>query len=191
MAIKTGSIVLVNHKKGIFSHLIKFFTKSKYSHSAIVTGKLIEPDSVLSAETIISLYPLSNYENKDYDFDIFEMSYDEELLLKYTREAYEKYAYQNYGYLQLLWFVYRWFMGLFHIDVRKQGNWFPEGIICSELVYNYLKSLAQKKSFLFLLYLEKWNSNAFTPEDLAEVINKEPKIFKLVASYKDGKYIPV
>lgn len=179
---KTGSIIILNNKKGVFPKLVRFFTRSSFSHVAITLGKIIpNSESVLTAEgSGITVHPLKRYyENKNYDFSIYELKVaTEKELQQLTLNMYEKDVYKPYAFFQNLWFIYRWFVEFFGMDVRKQGNWFPNNSICSEHGYQLLMMVAKLKNLKDLeKKLNEWNSNCFSPEDCFQVIKQFPQYF--------------
>lgn len=185
---KTGSIILLNNKKGIFPALIRFFTKSKYTHCAITMGTLMPKcESILTAELLITVHPLQRYfDTSHYEFSIFEINGIEEKHLEIiVNDMYEKRVSRGYAVWQKLWYVYRYIAELFGFDVRKQGNWFPKNDDCSEEAYDTLIQISEFCNMTALRSkLGEWNSNCFSPNDFNIIANSFPDIFKRVVHKK-------
>jgi hypothetical protein len=180
---KTGSVVLLNNKKGLFGWLIRKVTGAPYTHCAITMGKIIPKcDSILTAETLITVHPLQQYyDTPHYEFSIYEINVKESILEAVVLDLYEKRALRGYAFWQNLWFVYRRIAEKFGYDVRKQKNWFPKSDNCSEETYDMLVEIAKAAQLRALEFkLQEWNSNTFSPVDFKTVADQYPKIFKEV-----------
>ena len=187
--IETGSIILIN-KKGadagfflrIFCALQRFFTKQPFTHCALVAFRQLEGYFALSVEELVTLRQVKDYFNfANSDVYIYNVKAPTELKAKLISEQIKNYLGQSYGYPQLLWFVYRWVAELFNIDVRNQCNWFTNGKICSESVYNYLSGLNIPE----LQYdLDEYNENTCNVGDIDLIIGHHPEYFELIYSNK-------
>ena len=189
-----GAIVLVDSKGTSFiSKCIKFFTGRvakrngvpSYTHAMFEVGDVCGVRSVLSAEELMAVMPLDKF-RKDTKFRIYSVNDDVKLIYvkEVLKEMYQT-AGNRYGFLQLLWFVYRWAVEIMGFDVRRNKNFFPKGDICSEQTYRYLmKRLENTESCNDLrIFLEQWNENTVHPVDIAIVVKKFPRVFKLEESY--------
>jgi hypothetical protein len=82
---------------------------------------------------------------------------------------------QSYGVLEYPFLIYRLICSKIGLDVKKQKNWTNRGVICSELVTDYL--IACGLGYLFVDFGE---SACVTPQDLYEIVNKHPELFREV-----------
>ncbi|OGU56696.1 MAG: hypothetical protein A2V66_16280 [Ignavibacteria bacterium RBG_13_36_8] len=171
-----GDFIILNNKEAnILSRAIKFFTRSKFTHTAIGMGKVLGEEATLGAELLISVLPLKRWtEDSEVEVIIYRpVKIPSKIKREIVKEMYEHFVGTEYGYFQLLWFIWRWIAEGLGFDVRKRGNWFPEGTICSELNFYYLERLAKYYNDNDLtVRLQEWNGNNFTPRDAYTVINE-------------------
>lgn len=180
---RTGDVYLWNAVRGGFlSSAIRFFTRSGFSHSSI--GWFIggEVQAQLEANLLVGLNPLvtgdPEYTHKRYRF----RAIPEEVLAVWVRHLWQEFSGKQYGVLQLPWFVWRWLLQ--HVlKVKKEFHhtWFPNGTICSELVYQYFQFaalyLSQHGRPEFEKALEGYGADTVSPQDLWEIINACPQEF--------------
>ena len=83
----------------------------------------------------------------------------------------------DYGFLQLIWFVWRWLNGLVGRTVGREKTWFPAGKICSELVSDYFTHFP---AYAQALAAEDYSENTCAPEDLYQMVIKNPSLFTLI-----------
>jgi Orthopoxvirus protein of unknown function (DUF830). len=125
MEFQVGDIVLYKGN-GIVSKLVKFFTKSEYTHVSM----LISSNHIIEA----NWYKKSNIVRFEYDENTIEV-YRIKGGLDYTKQiAIIQHSYdflnKKYDYKQIFWYIYEYFFG------KKNKNIFNSNqrLICSELV---------------------------------------------------------
>ncbi|MGB2960620.1 MAG: hypothetical protein WBD30_17205 [Bacteroidota bacterium] len=178
-----GMIGFSNNKEG--GRIIRFFTRSRISHTFVFTFTLKGIPAVQEASASVQIVPfLSRYHgNPSYSYEVYEVtagSVTEEDVESTLSRIFEEFAGVKYGWLQTLWFPYRWFLEavLGRRDVHRKKNWFTHGVICSELLFWYLKYLDP----LFSTLLKEYDADTIQPGDLLEVVKAHPEYFRLVAS---------
>lgn len=172
-----GQIILANTKTGIIPKIIKFFTKSKFSHSLITIPSILDmPMSVEASSSGIDAIRFdTNYmNNKNIQMEIWNVNIPIKNKNKGIIAAINDLE-KGYGYLELIWFGWRWLNSLFGRDIKKQNNWFAgDGIICSQLCRYYLSQVGLNKLFA------DYGKGSICPEDLSKIMNANPKIFTKV-----------
>lgn len=164
---KSGSIGF-SSGKGFFSNAIRFFSKSHWSHSFLITHPENTIPSVLEASQLVQKVPYSRYGGVDHE--IYEI--DSPNISNTLDYIYVTYAGAQYGYLQILWFMWRWLNSLIGRKLTE-SNWFPNEIICSELVIDYLNALGEPYKSLF----EELDPNVVSPQDIYEIVKANPQWF--------------
>ena len=160
MELKTGMIFLSGGEE-LVQKAIKFFTRSKFSHSFVI---MPGPGGVLSAlettSTIVSFSPVSNKANEKNYIEVWLPSRVDELWLAKT---YYDYSGKWYGYLSYTWFLYLWFCRLFGYEPKKMWEWCNSGVTCTELTCTYLSRIYPE------LFAGK-DLNTLAPEELKEIM---------------------
>ena len=110
--IEPGMIGFSNNKKG--GWLIRFFTRSKITHSFVITFNVNGIVAVEEASASVQIVPFeSHYQgNPNYSYFIYRIIADyvtPEDIQNALTKTFEQFAGVKYGWLQLLWFPYRWF----------------------------------------------------------------------------------
>ena len=188
--IKEGDIILCNRlgkESTFFSDCVRYFTGFPYSHSALIMTNVYGYQSVLTADEVVNCQPVSNYWNESRtDFEVYRIP---KVTTKDKKDAltqcYYNYSGQLYGFTQVLWFVYRWFMEhVFKKDVRRAKNPFGSGIVCSELVWDYLDIITKDNPNLIELrnFIYQWTPDTVAAGDIA-IICKSMN-FELIYSNK-------
>jgi hypothetical protein len=162
---------------------IRFFTRSKFSHSFVV----VKIDGVLCAlettSTKVVCKPVDEkYSESNYIecWTMIESSDQVELFLK-TMAA--KYFYEGawYAYQSYPWFIYNWFLGLFGRESKTMWRWCQAfsifKITCTELT---CKSLKNK-------FKPDMDENAVTPQKLRDNFLTIPNLIKKVGWIKLDK----
>jgi len=177
-----GLIGFSNNKQG--GSLIRFFTRSTVTHGFVFTFWMNGIPSVQEASASVQIVPfLSRYHgNPKHSYQVYKVIAKEVTpgdVDGALRQIFEEFAGREYGWLQLLWFPYRWFKEtvLGAKNVHREKNWFTRGVICSELLFWYLKYLDPLFSDLF----REYDGDTVQPNDLLMVVKARPDIFQLVA----------
>jgi hypothetical protein len=180
--VQSGNIVVFNVTKGYwFAAAQRFFTGMPYSHAAIGFGEVKGDESILEAIFAIAITPFKKTrESTATDFEVWRIkNVPQTRIEEAVKRAFERWAGETYGFAQILWFIYRWLNEKIGRDVRKQGNWFPDHLICSEVAYNYLWDISEQVPSL-RKKLDEWNSNSFHAGDVHSVCAGLPEVFELV-----------
>jgi hypothetical protein len=176
--MEVGLIGFSSNSKGIFPALVRFFTKSKFSHTFIITTPVFGVPSVHEASDVVQIVPFDKFYNKSSEtyalYKINNTTYRQ--INDALTTCHLEYSGVRYGYLQLLWFVYRWCMELFGKDVTHKKNWMSNGVICSELVYEYLLLVNPE----FKTLLSKFNPDTVQAQDILSIVESRPDLFTKV-----------
>jgi len=159
---------------GFYSRAVRFFTKSKWSHCFIVIDNIYGTPAVLEADLKVQVVDFHQeyIEKQDDVYEIYRpIKAKQEDIAKATEYCYRNYAGKIYGFLQIPWFAIRSILGFFGIKGLGK-NWFPSGIICSELVADYL--------YFIDPVFHELTSNETSPEDLYLIVKSRPDLFERV-----------
>lgn len=107
MILKAGDIIIYNATNGgFFSSLQRYFTRMKFTHTAVVFNKIIGLDSVIEANETVAITPFSRTLHENItEFWVFRIKdVNDERLQEALQYIYDKLS----GFLQLLYFVRRW-----------------------------------------------------------------------------------
>lgn len=169
-SLKEGSIGFCGSKSWI-SKIIRWFTKSRWSHTFIIWKIIKDEDRVYilvieAGEFIVHIVPFSKYLSGDFYFEIYDITpitikenegiAEEKLLSKIGR---------LYGWLQLIGFgivilLRKWFGWKLKRNIWKKGK------ICSEVVAEYLIDRGVDKESL----CQSKDINLISPEDIYKFI---------------------
>jgi hypothetical protein len=167
-------------KGGWFSSAQRFFTRMPFTHVAVKIDNVMGMPSYFEANMVATIVPSWTYEdNATVEYEIFQPIARETSIRSAVSSIYARYAGSTYGYTQVLYFVWRWFFGLFGKDIRKWKNPIPNGDICSEIVYVYIRYLASLENRQEILdYLDEWNENTVHAGDIHTICTRFPWFFK-------------
>ncbi len=182
--IKSGDIGFSSNWKGglsgLLASLIRFFTKSKISHTLLIQSSLGETETVQEACSIVQVVDFKRYYRNPKEkqtYAVYAVKATEEAKKESLKKVFDEFAGVTYGHLQLIWFVYRAVMeNVFKKDVRHEKNWMSKGVICSELVYWYLWNLGEPYQAL----LKPWNPDTIQAQDILNIVEANPDLFELV-----------
>lgn len=180
MIPQCGDIGISNRPTGWYPRSVRFFTRSKWSHTFILAPNYLEKVVALEADLKVQLVEFEKeYIEKEADswliFRPIAASLSERTYA--AAETFRHYNGQTYGFLQILGMAIR--ITLRWIGISKNmRNLFPSGVICSELDLYYLQNLNEEyaKAFSHLTLDET------SPDDIYKVIISRPDLFQLVAS---------
>lgn len=144
------------------SNLIRYFTKSKWSHVMLVLDHTLDGDHlVLEAKrtTGVHLNFLSNFEPKE--LEIYDTVVED-----WDINSVKQYIGTRYGTMQAIGYGIAKIFGL-------KNNPVGQGIICSELVLMYLINSRYASEFTHL------QLNKTSPQDLYAIILSSPSFKKL------------
>lgn len=192
--LELGDIILMNRRgksDSFYSKAQRFFTGLPYTHSTIVVGDILSYPSVLSSDELTLLRPVQPYfEEPDTEIEIFRIKdFNKEIGTNVINNLYYDFSGDYYGFFQILWFIYRWLINkVFRKDIRKWNNPIKKGIICSELVYNYLKLYTYSMLYTtndvkysnLVKKMDEWNPDNIHAGDIALICKLFPEIFELI-----------
>mgnify|MGYP002353996246 FL=1 len=175
--IRPGMIGFGGKRSGFYPNAVRFFTKSKWSHCFVVINQVFGEVSVIEADLKVQVVPFHReYVEKNADYyEVWEpIAATDSDVLRATSSVYLQDAGKIYGFLQIPWFAFRAVMRFFGVELRR--NWYRDGEICSELLWNYLMQLGPKYKNAFSVFTE----DECSPEDLYDIVLIRPDLFQLV-----------
>lgn len=171
-----GAIGLSDYTGGGFfqfiAKCIRFFTKSQWSHTFAVTmedaflGPIVEeagPVGVVNAG-------IDKYIDGPFYLKLWMPKTTEADVNRGIQRIFPMLN-KSYGYFMLLGFILVWLW--YKTTLRKANNPFRGGIICSELVLEYLKAVFPEEQAL-----QKMDRDTTSPEDVYEFILNHPDLFE-------------
>jgi len=163
--------------KSWFTKIQRFVTGKNVSHSFLILDEYYGDYQMLDARLSVTLCPFELINNDGNDIWLYKIDISEKNSNKIKETFFNEYIGQTYGFSQLIWFIWRRLMELiFKKDMRNKKNWFSEGILCSELVWNVLDKCSKfededKKFQDINLELSKYNVNSFHSGDCKELLD--------------------
>jgi hypothetical protein len=175
--VKIGDVAISGRRSGFYSSGVRFITQSKWSHCFFIMTDVAEERAVLEADLKCQVIPFEReyVENNNDYYQIYELvQATEREKSKAANEVYKEFAGEVYGFLQIPWFI--WDAICERLGLNAGKNWFPNGAICSEVLFAYLISVndTYREAFKHLEDL-----NRVSPADIAKVILDRPDQFKL------------
>lgn len=177
--IQQGDIAFSGKAKwSFYSRGVMWFTKSRWSHCFFLLGDVCGHLSVLESELNVQTVPFEReYIQKQVDYyEIYRLTAaSQEDLQRAAKESYHLMSGQMYGFLQIPWFMYRAAMKRwFGLDRHK--NWSTGGVICSELLYNYIYAVGGEYREL----LKDFGPDNVSPQDLYDIALARPDLFQFI-----------
>lgn len=166
-----GTIGFCTKRASFVSKVIRWFTRSRWSHTYVI--RQVEPDIlVLEASTFqVQLVPITKYESRKFSNVFFRPEGFKDADVSCGLMKAEDKIETHYGWLQLVGnipvIIIKRLFGL------KIHNPSKGGVVCSELVLQYLRGLEPSGP---------WNSmdkDTVSPEDLYEILSTHPKFRKV------------
>lgn len=152
---------------------IRFFTKSRWSHTYVipleddVVGHIVEEAGPMG----VVCCSIDKYEDKtEYIAEFWRPMVTSEDQVDIAIRRIWKMMGKSYGYTQLLGFILVWVW--YKITRRKANNPIRGGIICSELVLEYLKALFPNEECF-----KRMNRDTTSPQDIYKVILDRADLF--------------
>lgn len=166
MATK-GTIGFCSKKANFISKAIRWFTRSKWSHTYAIYQAEPEVLVVEASTFTVQLAPFEKYDSSKYTNALFiPTGFTSEEIERGIAKVRGKIEAQ-YGWLQLVGFIPVVFVKrLFGMKISNPSK---GGIVCSELVLQYLRGLEPGA---------KWDAmdrNTTSPEDLFLELSTHPK----------------
>lgn len=175
--IRPGDFGFGGKRKGVYPKIVRFLTRSKWSHCFVVMPEVMGELCVIEADLKVQVVSFhKEYVLKDADYyeiwrPIRALESDINTAVK---SLFEKDAGEIYGFLQIPWFAVRAIMGYFGLKLNGK-NPFPEGEICSETLWQYFANL-RKYSSTF----EPLGEDECSPEDLYRIVSSRPDLFEKI-----------
>lgn len=171
-----GHIVLADSKKEWIAQAIKWFTKSKWSHSLLTIAPEADREmGIEAASNGISAVPFdTSYRNNDTQgYNMYRVLVDDNIKDAAIRICLNDLE-SAYGYLEYPWFIWRSINAFFGRDIKSQNNWFNQGEVCSQLCVKYLTACNLGQIF------SGYGKNSVTPQDLQVIMGANPQYFELI-----------
>lgn len=170
------NIVFASTAKEFMPNAIRWFTRSKWSHSLLTTPDYLKRSMCIEvAGNGISMldFDLGYRNNPQQAYEVYEINKPINDKSRVVRELLD-YLEKPYAYLSYAWFIWRFFLRLFKKDIKSQDNWYSNSFVCSGLLREYL-------GLCGLGYLtSEYGKGSFSTQDLYEVVISNPEMFKLV-----------
>lgn len=169
-----GNIVLASTKSGFVPNAIKWFTKSKFSHSLVTTPDMLgAPLCIEAAEGGVDFtrFDSSYIDNQGQGYEVWNIKIDQAIKDKALVDILGTLE-TKYGFLEYPWFMWRRLNLLFGRDIKAQNNWNMDGMICSQLCVAYLKACGL--GYVFAGYGE----GSVAPQDLQDIFGAHPELFE-------------
>lgn len=173
-----GHVVLANSKKEFFASIIKWVTRSNWSHSLFTIPPCCGREMGLEAAgNGVSCLPFdTNYrQDPNQGYRMYRLNLSAEVIDAAIATQLDELE-VFYGYLDLPWFMWRALNRVLGRDIRNQDNWAWrfKWKICSESVVDYLTACGLGQLF------EGFGKNAVCPQDLQEIMDAHPEYFELI-----------
>lgn len=178
--IQCGDIGISNRPTGWYPAGVRFFTRSKWSHTFIVANPYLERPTALEADLKVQLVDFEKeYIHKKADsWIVYEpIKASKEEKAHAAADTFRYYNGETYGFLQIPWFMFRAFLKWIGIG-KTANNWFPGGVICSELVLYYLKALNEEYAQAFA----HLDLDETSPQDIYSVVSSRLDLFRFKAA---------
>lgn len=174
-----GHVCISNDKNKVGSWLIRKITRSKWSHAFLtipeILGQPMAMESIGTGVTISSFD--SGYKNNDHkSYRMYRFKRVIEQKDKAIVGLIKKDLQSGYGFLELPWFAWRAICKIFGKDIKHKDNWSQAGVICSELVAEYITNAGYP--WLFAAF----GKGSINAQDIFETVEANPEIFELVES---------
>ncbi len=179
MSVKTGDVVFSHKCSGLYPRLVKWFTGGP-SHCFFIAGNFHGYECALESDLKCQLVPFEKEygEKKEDNYEVYRpIAADVHDLEASGRAMFHEFAGELYGFLQLLFWPIKTFFAL--IGWRSYSkNLFPKGLICSELLLFYIRSLGGE----YAKAVEGLNPDTTAPSDLLDICRMRPDLFQHVES---------
>lgn len=161
LKVPVGSIGFETSRKSIYSKLIRWFTGSKISHVFIVVGEIHgRPVALEANDSGVDLVFLSKYHTPDHYYVLYKpgsrSSKDIDFALAMLVRLYHNVP---YGWGQIAGFIFDRFTS----RLGYKRNFFSEGVVCSELGFQYARLLGCP--------LPNMDPNLVSPADLMDLMD--------------------
>lgn len=176
--VRAGDIGFGGKRKGFYPKAVRWFTFSRWSHNFVVTPPVFDSISVLEADLKVQIVPFEKeYIRKNVDYwEVWRPTRaTESEIYRAVSAAFQAEAGNLYGFAQIVWFAVRQIARRLGIAFGGR-NWFPEGSICSETLWQFLVALGGDYKAAF----EGLGQNEVSPEDIYRIVKERPDLFTFV-----------
>lgn len=208
--IQNGDIQVYDHIGQLYAKIIHKLTRKPYTHASIGYGCKIEENVIEALATgkgKVTTTPFAWYRTPSFRIWVFRFkAVPKEIIDTAANILYNSCLGQDYGQMQLLYFLPRfiwetywirkyfgWIPRLFGKDPDKVIKWnnpFKKGIICTELVFMYMKivcDLCRQHGYTHLLGLEQklnlFNKDNVHAGDIMNLLKGFPDVFMFTESH--------
>lgn len=171
-----GHIVISRLKKGWFSSLVRFVTRSDYSHTLLTVPPVCGEEMGLeSSHVMTAAMPFEPWYRKNTNaaYRVYRFRASPAKKRAALVKAMRSFT-AGYGYRKLPWFIWRALNKLIGRDIRAQSNWSQSGLICSDLVAQYISDAGFSHLFA------KFGKASIHSQDIYEICEACPEIFELI-----------
>lgn len=175
-----GNIVLASTKGQFIPNAIKWFTQSQFSHSFVTTPEILGiPMCIEACEGGVDIteFNLNYLDNPNQGYEVWNIKIDSSI----KDEAIKSILVDleiGYGFLEYPWFIWRRICLFFGKDIKSKNNWNTDGMICSQLCVEYLKSCGLGN------VLAGYGKGSIAPQDLQNIFNAHPELFEKIESVR-------
>jgi hypothetical protein len=168
-----GAIGFETNYRSTISRLIRWFSKSVWSHTFIVTDDVGDHTYVMEANEFGTTFMLlDEYQKTIVNFELWEPIATPEQIEAALKKAQKKFVGQVYGYLQLLGIGLKILVSRYLGHHILKHNPIKQGAICSQVVWYYLQELMPD---LF----GNLDQYSVSPGDLYEIVSKSDRFKKV------------
>lgn len=174
---KTGDIGFSLNVESWAAKLVRFFTGGPWSHCFVFFADIYNERTVIESDVEVQIIPFSQYLDPQTK-DVCEIwrpikatSSDIKTANKYLLQYHSG---VTYGVMQRVWFIWKVLLGKFKIKAKK--NFWPQGVICSELLFVYMRELGGE----YLESVSHLTENEVDPMELYLVVINRPDLWEFV-----------
>lgn len=178
-----GYVVLASTQGEFIANAIKWFTRSRFSHSFVTVPAQIGREMCIEADGngIAEIeFDVGYRNNPAQTYMVYRVNLPQEVIDKALQACLDDLEHK-YAYLAYPWFIYRTLMWkLFKKDIKAKNNWYTKNLVCSGLVRLYLdaESVRDHLSSKGLQNLfSGYGLGSMAPEDLFYVLEANPELF--------------
>jgi hypothetical protein len=136
--------------------------------------------AIETTATKVHVAPLIRKLDEHDWIEVYEPVCEEQKIRYAAAQSFLIFPDQTYGYLSYLWFMWRWLLRKFGVEPVRMWKWVDGGITCTELTCGDL--ILRGDQFVGLLGSK--DLNALAPQDLKDIINQKPDLFRQVGWLK-------
>lgn len=173
--IRVGDIGFSHRKRGLYSRIVRFFT-GYFTHCFVCVDVVFGDAAIIEADlkTQIVSFDKEYVKKSNDEWELWRPIAATEADINHARKlTYDEFAGMTYGFLQIPWFMWQKLCNILRLKPGK--NWFPSGVICSELTWFYIVNLNSKYAKAFPFGRDEVN-----PDMLHDVVKSRPDLFEVL-----------